>query len=69
MLTILESPLFEHLFMVNDFAPPISPVVKTNHVGSVFEILASADGSHGMDNNKCQYWNLPFSNSQSVHGE
>ena len=34
----LESPLIEHLFMVNDFPPLISPVVKINHVGGVLQI-------------------------------
>ena len=46
--------------MVYDFPAPISPAVKTNHVGSVCEILASADESHRFDDNECHHWNLHF---------
>jgi hypothetical protein len=53
-------PFRRNLFMVYDFPAPISPAVKTNHVGSVCEILAGADEFHRYDNNECQHWNPPF---------
>jgi len=47
-----------NLFMVYDFPAPISPAVKTNHVDSLCEMLASADESHRIDIIECQHWNL-----------
>jgi hypothetical protein len=44
-----------NLFMVYDFPAPIRPAVKTNHVGSLCEMLASADESHRIDNIECQH--------------
>jgi hypothetical protein len=52
--------------MLYDFPAPISSAMKTSHVGSVCEILASADEFHRLDNYGCQHWNPPFSN-KPVH--